>query len=160
MQLVFQCPKCDRANYVDVTSEQRNVDCSECDWQREVATADITDDRPERCLSCGNADLWRQKDFPQGLGLLLVVTGATLATIAWASFEPLYAFGTLLAFAALDLLLFVFMRDVLVCYRCRARHRKANLGEDYPRFDLELAERYRQEEIRLEEMEQTSQSQS
>lgn len=159
MQLVFQCPKCDAANYRDVSAEQRSVKCSECEWQREIPSADIVadHDRPQRCLSCGNPDLWRQKDFPQGLGLLLVVTGATLATIAWAAYEPLYAFGILLVFAALDMLLFVFMQDVLVCYRCRSRHRKADLGEDYPRFDLELAERYRQEEIRVKELEQSQQ---
>lgn len=153
MQLVFQCPTCDSANYVDVGSEQRLVKCSECDWDREVPAADIEGDCPQRCLCCGNQDLWRQKDFPQGLGLMLVVIGATLSTIAWAQFEPLFALGVLLVFAAFDLLLFVLMPDVLVCYRCRSRHRKADLSEDHPRFDLEIAERYRQEEMRLKEME-------
>jgi DNA-directed RNA polymerase subunit RPC12/RpoP len=157
MQLVFQCPTCDAANYVDVSDEQRNVRCSECDWHRDFAEADIEGDRPQRCLSCGSSDLWKQKDFPQGLGLMLVLIGATLSTIAWGYFEPLISLGILLVFAAFDLLLFVFMRDVLVCYRCRARHRKADLDEDHPRFNLEVAERYRQEEIRLKEMEQKQQ---
>ena len=107
--------------------------------------------RPKRCLCCGTEDLWRQKDFPQALGLLFVVTGAGLSTIAWAYVEPNWALGILLVFAAIDMALYAVMRDVLVCYRCSARHRKANLHDDHPRFNLELNERYRQEEIRLAE---------
>ncbi len=45
------------------------------------------------------------------------------------------------------LVLFAVLPDVLVCYRCRARHRTAG-GDDRTTFDLETAERYRQERIR------------
>jgi len=80
----------------------------------------------------------------------MVALGAILSTIAWAYHLPATALGVLLAFALVDLLLFAFMKDVLVCYRCHARYRHADLGEDYPRFSLEKAERYRQEAARLE----------
>jgi hypothetical protein len=93
--------------------------------------------------------LWRQKDFPQRLGLAMVALGAVLSTIAWAYHLPATALGVLLAFALVDLLLYTFMKDVLVCYRCQARFRHADLGEDYPRFNLETAERYRQEAARV-----------
>jgi hypothetical protein len=95
--------------------------------------------------------LWRQKDFPQRLGVTLVVLGAVLSTIAFACYLPLTALGVLLAFALVDLLLFTFMKDVLVCYRCHARYRGAVLEDDRPRFNLETAERYRQEAARLED---------
>ena len=78
--------------------------------------------------------------------LVFVVGG-----LAWAYHLPATALGVLLAFALADLLLFAFMKDVLVCYRCQARYRHAELGEDYPRFSLETAERYRQEAARLAE---------
>ncbi len=80
----------------------------------------------------------------------MVALGAILSTIAWAYHLPATALGVLLAFALADLLLFTFMKDVLVCYRCQARFRHADLGEDYPRFNLETAERYRQETARLD----------
>jgi hypothetical protein len=104
---------------------------------------------PARCVVCGCHDLWRQKDFPQGLGLFFVALGALISTIAWAYHMPLTALGTLMGFAALDLLLYVFMPDVLVCYRCHARYRHAALNAAHPRFNLETAERYRQEAARL-----------
>jgi len=82
----------------------------------------------------------------------MVAAGAILSTIAWGNMEPVWAIGILLVFAAIDLVLYVAMPDVLVCYRCQSRHRKAEIAEDHPRFDLELNERYRQEEIRLKEL--------
>jgi hypothetical protein len=110
----------------------------------------VTDAAPLCCLVCGCGDLWRQKDFPQRLGLALVGLGAVLSTIAVKLYMPATALGVLLAFALADLLLFAFMPDVLVCYRCAARHRHTTSGE-HPRFNLETAERYRQEVARLTE---------
>jgi hypothetical protein len=115
-----------------------------------VPAAEIASEQPGRCLVCGCGDLWRQKDFPQGLGLLLVGLGALGSTIAWAYWRPVLAIGILMGFALADLLLYTLMKDVLVCYRCRARHRNAHLDEEHPRFNLEVAERYRQEALRLE----------
>jgi hypothetical protein len=107
---------------------------------------------PQRCLVCGCDDLWRQKDFPQRVGLAMVALGAVLSTIAWAYHLPATALGILLGFALVDLLLFTFMKDVLVCYRCHARYRDVPFRDDHPRFNLETAERYRQEAARLDQV--------
>src|SRR5690606_12320833 len=102
------------------------------------------------CLVCGCDDLWRQKDFPQGLGLVIVGAGMLLSTIAWALYWPVTAIGILMAFALADLVLYARMSDVLVCYRCKARHRPHEIAAAHGTFDLETAERYRQERLRLE----------
>jgi hypothetical protein len=94
--------------------------------------------------------LWRQKDFPQRVGVLMVVAGALLSTIFWWFMEPVWAIGVLLLFALLDGVLYTLMPDVLVCYRCKARHRHAPLDGRHERFNLETHERYRQEAMRLE----------
>jgi hypothetical protein len=155
MKLVFICPKCQSPNNRRIPDENggTQVSCHGCDWQRTLAAEDIADENPKSCLACGNEDLWCQKDFPQALGLMLVVIGGALSTWAWACYEPVIAIGILMFFALGDLALFLFMKDVLVCYRCRARHRQAKMDQDHPRFNLELAERYRQEAILLEEAE-------
>jgi len=158
MQLIYHCPACQSLNIEMVTGETGKLSCAMQDWSREISTADIEDDSPKRCLCCGNEDLWRQKDFPQALGLLMVLTGGILSTIAWFYMEPAIALGILLVFAAIDMVLYAVMKDVLVCYRCQARHRKANIHDNYPHFNLELNERYRQEEIRLAEAEKSSHS--
>ena len=119
--------------------------CEHCDWTRPV----VATQPPQHCIVCGCTDLWRQKDFPQRLGLLFVILGGIFSTIAWAYMLPVLAIGILMAFALVDFLLYTFMKDVLVCYRCHAQHRRTSIDDDHPRFDLEVAERYRQEEIRL-----------
>jgi hypothetical protein len=101
------------------------------------------------CLVCGCADLWRQKDFPQRLGLLMVGAGIVLSTAAYALWQPALALGILMAFALVDFFLFLFMKDVLVCYRCGARH-GGFVPTSQATFDLEVNERYRQERLRLE----------
>lgn len=157
MQLVFQCPRCLRTGLVEISSGSP-VECPACHWQRAIPPEHLVDDKPQCCLACGNTDLWRQKDFPQALGLLLVVIGGTLSTIAYAYMRPILAIGILMGFAAIDLFLFVAMKDVLVCYRCHARHRRFEMDDDHPRFNLELNERYRQESIRLSAAEKQQQS--
>ena len=79
----------------------------------------------------------------------MVAIAALGSTIAWALYEPVWAIGVLLAMAFVDMMLFAGMKDMLVCYRCRARHRRAAMREDHAAFDLEVSERYVQMEKRL-----------
>jgi hypothetical protein len=156
MQLSYQCPACGHANYSDELHPGSSLTCRSCAWSRHVsdtvepaggcARADLCS---THCLVCGNHDLWRQKDFPQGLGLALVALGAVLSSIAWYFHWPKTALGILMAFALADMVVFAVMPDVLVCYRCRARHHRARPPADHPGFNHELAERYRQEQLRL-----------
>jgi hypothetical protein len=148
MQVSFSCPGCQQTSHVEVAAGATAIGCARCAWSRAISADDLQGGRPDRCLVCGCGDLWRQKDFPQKLGLGMVGLGALLSTIAWTLYMPLTAIGVLLGFAFVDLLLYTFMPDVLVCYRCAARHRHAMLDAEHPRFNLETAERYRQEAAR------------
>ncbi|HLQ45687.1 MAG TPA: hypothetical protein VK137_13205 [Planctomycetaceae bacterium] len=152
MWIVFECPSCHGHNVTEVAAETAELHCSKCSWRRPVATENRSRHEPSSCLVCGCGDIWRQKDFPQRLGVLMVGLGALVSTIFWWRMEPAWAIGVLLVFALVDGVLYTLMRDVLVCYRCQTRHRHAPLEGRHHRFNLELHERYRQEAIRLEEM--------
>lgn len=151
MQLIFRCPRCSATGRIDDVERLDRVTCAQCDFERPVSPDDLRDGQPARCLACGCEDLWRQKDFNPKFGLMMVGLGILFSTIAWARMEPVIAIGILMGFALIDMALFVLMRDVLVCYRCGARHRHSNPSEEHPKFNLELHERYRQEAIRLEQ---------
>lgn len=151
MQILYSCPTCAKVNRQEASESSERLACDGCGWMRPVTAAGVHQGQPRHCLVCGCDDLWRQKDFPQKIGVLMVALGAILSTIAITFYYPATALGILLAFALVDLLLYVFMPDVLVCYRCQARHRYTNPGEEFPRFNLETAERYRQEAARLAE---------
>ncbi len=77
-----------------------------------------------------------------------MATAAILSCTAWAFYQPLLALGILMAAALIDMILYSFMGDMLVCYRCGARHRRTAMDEQHARFDLETAERYRQQDLR------------
>lgn len=124
--------------------------CPSCDWSRPVAQGIMQEGRPAQCVACGNHDLWRQKNFPQALGVAIVAIGAVVSSVFYAYYMMVWAMGTLMLVALLDMLLYIWMPDVLVCYRCRTRHLNINTegGAD---FDHELFEKYRQEAIRLQQ---------
>lgn len=157
MQIAFECPVCQQPRRARLAAGGDLLACEPCGWSKPAGDADVESGRPVRCALCGCDDLWRQKDFPQRLGLAMVGLGALLSTIAWANYQPGLAIGILMAFALVDLLLYTLMRDVLVCYRCQARYRQVNFEpDDHPRFNLETAERYRQESLRLKESQAAS----
>jgi hypothetical protein len=153
--LTFCCPQCQATNRIDV-APGGEVRCSKCDWQRSVAADDFAQGKPAHCLVCGCSDLWRQKNFSARLGLLMVGSAILLSTIAYALWQPVLALGILMVFALIDALLYLFMRDVSVCYRCAARHAGFEPAARHETFDLEVAERYRQERLRRQALSQLS----
>ena len=149
MLLSYCCPACSRTVATNVTPESASVQCS-CGWQRAIEPGSWDGQHPQHCLACGNFDLWRQKDFPQRAGLVIIGVQIVLTTMFWSWHRPAWTYATLIAFAVLDMVLFAVLPDVLVCYRCRARHRTSG-GAGRTSFDLETAERYRQERLRAAE---------
>ncbi len=152
MQVHFDCPKCLQPEEVEAVASTASLACRHCGWTKPTAD-EIIADAPQRCLICGCQDLWRQKDFPPLLGLAMVGAGIVLSTIAVAYMLPVVALGILMAFALIDMALFAIMRDALVCYRCHARYRGANLTDAHAKFDLEVNEKYRQEAARRHRLE-------
>jgi hypothetical protein len=148
MNLTSLCPLCDLPQRAELSPANQQLACEHCEWSRPLSPADWSDQTPARCLACGCHDLWRQKDFPQWLGVSMVSCGAILSTIAWAYMMPKTALGILMGFALVDLLLYALMPDVLVCYRCEARHQQTGDPQQHPKFNLEVMERYRQEALR------------
>lgn len=147
MYLTFTCPGCEHRTVTGELSGDCQLTCEACGWTKPVSSDQIGTSGPRKCLRCGNSDLWRQKNFPQWAGLLCVAAGAISSSIAWAYHRPVLALGILMAFALADMLLYIIMPDVLVCYRCQTKHHQTDVS-GHATFNHELAERYRQERIR------------
>jgi hypothetical protein len=146
--IIFQCPACQHRRVTTPKPADGPVKCDECQWGRNEGVGDFSEGHLCRCRICGCEDLWRQKDFPPAMGLALVATAAILSCIAYANYQPLLALAILMVAALIDMLLYTFMGDMLVCYRCGSRHRQTAMADEHPRFDLETAERYRQQDLR------------
>ena len=149
--IIFQCPACQKRRLAAPEPIDAALRCSDCQWNRDEGSHDFAYGNLCRCRVCGCHDLWRQKDFPPALGLALVATAAILSCVAWAFYQPAIAIGILMLAGLIDMVLYTMMGDMLVCYRCGARHRRTNINGGHPRFDLETAERYRQQDRRQRE---------
>ena len=105
----------------------------------------------ERCLVCPSRELFIRKNFPQRLGVAIVVLGFAISCVTWYFRLVIPTFGVLFATAGIDVLLYLFMGNALQCYRCQAHYSGVGGLEQHSPFDLEIHERHRQEKIRLQQ---------
>jgi uncharacterized protein (DUF983 family) len=104
------------------------------------------------CAACGNPQFYRQKNFPQWLGLSLLAVACAAFFILQGLYLPKPAWIILIGSALIDgLLYYAIVGDMQVCYRCGARHRGLPRHSSYEPFELAIAERYRQERLRREQ---------
>ena len=97
-----------------------------------------------RCPRCGCGDLFIRKDFPQKLGLAIVVLAAVAFLVLAASRQRFYlGVIVLLAAVAVDAALYWFVPRITVCYKCRGEFRDAPINPEHEGFDLAVAEKYR-----------------
>lgn len=162
MRITYACPACQATTSLDGIETRDSLECSACQAVLPIppgafAGRDGGDRQPprlQRCLSCPSLELFVRKDFPQRLGLAIVVAGLAASCVAWANRELVITFGILFGTALLDVLLFLFMPNCLSCYRCGARYSGDGVagepgdpsasGQPFGAFDLETHEKHRQ----------------
>jgi len=88
------------------------------------------------CAKCGHRELYRRKDFPRRLGLVVVAVAAVL--VFWTE-----SYWPLAAAAAIDLIFFLLIPEVVVCYQCGAEHRRVVFDPKPPLFDIAVADRHK-----------------
>ena len=99
----------------------------------------------EACPKCGCGDLFVRKDFPQKLGVTLVILAAVAFLILAAWRETFWIGAMILAIAAvIDALFYIFVPRITVCYRCRAEFR-GPINPKHVGFELATGEKYRGE---------------
>src|SRR5688500_12177139 len=96
------------------------------------------------CRHCGCKDLFIRKDFPQEIGLSVVVN-AGIAFLALAASRQHFYFGVwvLLAAVVIGAALYWFVPKITVCYRCRAEFRDVPVNPEHEGFELAVGEKYR-----------------
>jgi hypothetical protein len=125
--------------------------CPACDHRLQVETPPADGSLPT-CLVCGNQDLFKKKDFPHGLGLVILTGACLVSLVTYGLYEKWLTWAILIGTAAFDGLLYLWVGDVVVCYRCHAHYRGLSPGPNHKPFELTLAERYRQERLRREQL--------
>jgi len=167
MRITYACPACPATPSLDGVEDRDTLECPACH-----ATSSLPADgfggrdgeprRLQRCLVCPSHELFVRKDFPQRVGLAIVVAGLAASCIAWANRELLLTFGILFGTALLDVMLYFLMPDCLSCYRCGARYSGDDVagqldgppagGPRFGGFDLETHEKHRQLAARTKQL--------
>jgi hypothetical protein len=151
MNITFCCPRCEESSRVEVGSADRTLQCSHCPAEIAVPAETAESGAVEHCLVCSSGELFVRKDFPQRVGVGIVVVGIVASSLAWSQHNSVLTFAILLATALVDLVLYVVVGDALLCYRCGAQYRNVERMEEHAGFNLETHERYRQQAARLKQ---------
>jgi hypothetical protein len=156
MNITFACPRCERPARVELEPAAREFACPHCEATVNIPSEALVDCRLQRCLVCPSRDVYLRKDFPQRLGVLIVVLGFAASCVTWAYSRPIWTYAILFATALIDVALYVLMPNAVMCYHCGAQYRGLPNSERYEGFDLATHERYRQQKIRLAEYQETA----
>ena len=105
----------------------------------------------DRCPVCDSDEFFIRKDFPQKLGMGIVIVSALIA-LAMAFFvHDIYFFAVLFSIALVDVLIYRFVAKITVCYRCRCEFRECPIDPNLGGFDLATAEKYSEQAPAQEE---------
>lgn len=152
MRITYACPACGATVTQTGVEAAAAIACSACHAEIPVSAEAIGRSdgdrtgplRLRRCLVCPSTELFRRKDFPQRLGVGIVVAGLVASCIAWGMRELLATFAILFGTALLDVALYFLMPECLTCYRCGARYAGDGVADSFGGFDLETHEKHRQ----------------
>lgn len=141
-RVAFPCPGC-RAPLERVISGDPAAPCERCGRPIELRpdALQTIDASPApvvvACPACGGTMLYKQKDFRQAIGCLVVLVAAVLA--------PFTYYVSLGVAALIDLVLYWLAGDVIICYRiaCHAHVRGAPAGSKACAFDLSIHDYHR-----------------
>ncbi len=154
MNIVYSCSECGRQTAAAAIETQAGLRCPSCDRVVSLPAGAILPataaepPRLTRCVVCPSAELFVRKNFPQRIGVGIVVVGFAASCVAWAYRELILTFGILFATAAIDVVLYFLVPECLTCYRCGARYTGPGITDRFGGFNLETHEKHRQQAAR------------
>jgi hypothetical protein len=149
VNVCFNCPSCQEPVRIDAPFPA-GWRCPRCEHLRPIdGDADPT---VAGCAFCGNRELYKKKDFPHGLGLAILTLACLASTVAYLYYQQWWTWGILIGSALFDGLLYMWVKDVVVCYRCDAHYRATAPNPEHKPFELTTYERYRQEQMRRKQL--------
>jgi hypothetical protein len=150
MNIRFDCPICEHPGRIDVPGGEA-WQCPRCDHLLSLS-GNPADASLPACAVCSNHELYKKKDFPHSLGMAILVLACVASTVTYWLYDKWLTWAILLGSAAFDGLLYLWVKDVVVCYRCHAHFRGVTANAEHKPFELTSHERYRQERLRREQL--------
>ena len=73
MELTCECPECRSVGRVKNADTASEFVCQSCRYVRQAKAGSVVAEGVCHCPYCGTEKLYIQKDFPQGLGVTIVI---------------------------------------------------------------------------------------
>ena len=146
MQIRFHCPteSCVAIiEYEPLEGSGPTMECPRCHKSHPIKVSDSVRDRGvvDRCAVCACEEFFLRKDFPQVLGMGIVVVFG-LAALYLFTVSVLYAWLVLASAVLIDVVVYFLTGTVTTCYNCRADYRKYTRDPGHAGFDLATSEKY------------------
>lgn len=147
MQIRYDCPT-DRCvaiiEYEPLEQCKETMKCPRCGVEHRMHISDAmrTENRVDQCAVCAGKELFIRKDFPQGIGFLVVLVFGLAALYFFSQSALLTAWGILALALLIDLAIYCLIGKVTTCYACRAEYRQCKLNPQHEGFDLATSEKY------------------
>lgn len=132
--LGFRCPNpdCDEAIGVALAADSRSAACPRCAAELRLKEGALdAKGQLVRCPVCGMEDLWLKKNFRLDHGCAILVVAALLMDATYQLSMPVAVL--------VDLVLYQFLGDVAVCYRCASEVRHTPTNPAHGAYDLHHA---------------------
>ena len=149
MNIHFSCPVCSCPGRLQVPG-QADWQCPQCD--NLVHAPQDVDAALANCPVCGGHEFYKKKDFPHQLGMGILLAACLASSITTLFYQWWLTWGILIGSAAFDGILYLLVKDAIVCYRCQAHFRGVVPREQHLPFELTIFERHRQEKLRRAEL--------
>jgi hypothetical protein len=146
VQIRFDCPK-DRCVAIIEYGPMEECDgvirCPRCKADIPMTMTESMRDAgtPDRCAVCGCREMFIRKDFPQKIGLAVVVIAGISSIVLFRS-NVLLAWAVLASAVLIDLVFYIATGLVTTCYACRAEYRGGKMNASHDGFDLATSEKY------------------
>lgn len=102
----------------------------------------IEERKVEPCLVCGGWEFFIRKNFPQNLGLTVVIIFGLAASVNYYFENVVATYACLASLVVIDAAIYLLVGRVTVCYKCRAEYRGVHYNPLHKPFDLATSEKY------------------
>jgi uncharacterized protein YbaR (Trm112 family) len=143
MEITFRCPHCKS----ELSFDDLSKDSSPCPMCHHEIPLKLTErmrqeNIVDQCAICGLDKLYEQKDFNRTFGITLFLVAAVICVVLCWKNLVIWGYGVLVAAAVFDFLLYRYLSNVVICYRCHSQYRKYSSKSEIPAFELGLLEKF------------------
>ena len=151
-QITYSCPDCSGLLQASFEDQTVAAPCPACNSTRKLQDPELANGYLKRCIACPSTELFVRKDFPQRLGVAIVVTGFVISSVFWYYHNPFATFAVLLLTALIDVVLFMDdgKRAGVLSLSC-AISRSARVSTTTTSLIWKRTRKHRQQAIRLKE---------